>query len=265
MTVRSCSRIVSLALGMLGLLASLEAFARNETASQPRLNYKEEGSFGSVRPNDVAKPAATDLTPERQARSVDTDGSDSSQSYWSSGSSKPKYREIYESMTKRGSSYSEDDELGISIGIGLGFKTFHGSAGVTFPFNRYAAWGLNAGYMNQEDKELATARSMGEADFILRLPNPSPFTPFVTLGVGYESWRRAKDDGEGLEVFDQSESPTINSSMGGAIRLARYVALTGALKSTTYTADPPRVFTGDHRAAESRTEERFDLGIALMF
>lgn len=245
-------------------LNSAAAFGRDETDSKPLLRYKEEGSFGSIRPNDIAKPAPTDMTPERHARAFESDSyADDSRSW---GSEKPKYREIYEQLTKRQrASYSDEENLGVTIGIGLGLKTFSGSAGINFPLSRYAAWGLTAAYQNREEKEISSSRTSGQADLILQIPNPTPFTPFVTLGAGYESWRRAKDEGAGLEVFDQSASPTVNSSMGGSIRLARYVALVGAVKSTTFTADPPRVFYDNHRAAESRTDERFDLGIALMF
>ena len=246
------------------LLNSAAAFGRDETETKPLLRYKEEGSFGSVRPNDIAKPAPTDITPERHARAVDSESySDESRSW---GSDKPKYREIYEQMTKRQrASYDDEENIGLTIGIGLGLKKFSGSAGVHFPFSRFAAWGLTAAYQNREEKDMSSSITSGQADLILRIPNPTPFTPFVTLGAGYESWRRAKDEGNGLEVFDQSASPTVNSSMGGSIRLARYVALVGAVKSTTFTADPPRVFYDNHRAAESRTDEQFDLGIALMF
>jgi len=247
----------------LNLLPFVEsAFARNETEHQPILHYREESSFGTVRPNEIARPAPTDVTPQRQARAIDRDGFDDESRVYE----RPKYREIYEEMTKRQRpSYGDDDDLGISIGVGLGFKTFSSNLGVTFPFNRYAGWGLSGTYINREEKDFSSSRTAGELGVVLKLPNPTPFTPFVTLGTGYESWRRAKDEGAGLEVFDQSESPTVNSSMGGSIRLARYVALVGALKSTTYTADPPRVFTGDHRASESRTDERFDLGLNFMF
>jgi len=254
-----------LSMMMAGFFSSKVAFSRNELDRVPPVFYKEEGSFGSIGPNDIARPADTDMTPERQARAIDRDGFDEEPRRTWSSIEVPKYRQIYDEMTKRNRAYGDDDTLGVAIGIGLGFKSFSASAGVTFPFSRYAGWGLNAGYLARDEKDFSSTRTSGEVDFILKLPNPTPFTPFVTLGAGYESWRRAKDDGDGLEVFDQSASPTINSSMGGSIKLARYVALVGAMKSTTYTADPPRVFAGNHRAAESRTDERFDLGIALMF
>ena len=264
MKTRSCAYLLALTGVTFGLLAAQGVLARNESLKAPIFFYKEEGSFGTVRPNDVAKPAATDMTPERRARAIDGDGFDEEPRAWAS-TEKPKYRQIYEDMTKRQRGYGDEEDLGIAIGVGLGFKTFSANAGVTFPFSRYAGWGIQAGYIDREEKDFSATRTMGEGNLVLKLPNPSPFTPFVTLGLGYESWRRAKDEGEGLEVFDEAASPTVNSSMGGSIRLARYIALVGAMKSTTYTADPPRVFTGDHRAAESRTDERFDLGIALMF
>ena len=264
MKTRSCTYLLALSGITFGLVAPQPALARNELHKTQILSYKEEGSFGSVRPNEVAKPAATDMTPEKYARAIDREGFDE-EPRGRPSSEKPKYRQIYEEMTKRQRGYGDEEDLGIAIGIGLGFKAFSANAGVTFPFSRYAGWGVNAGYIAREEKEFSTTRTSAEGNVVIKLPNPSPFTPFVTLGAGYEGWRRAKDEGEGLEVFDDSASPTINSSMGGSIRLARYVALVGAMKSTTYTADPPRVFTGDHRAAESRTDERFDLGIALMF
>jgi len=261
---RLCSHVLALSSVTVNFVIPQMALGRNELDRTTLLSYKEEGSFGSVRPNEVAKPAPTDMTPERHARAIDREGFDEEPRAWSS-SEKPKYRQIYEEMTKRQRGYGDEEDLGIAIGIGLGFKTFSANAGVTFPFSRYAGWGVNAGYIARDEKDFSITRTSGEGNLVIKLPNPSPFTPFVTLGAGIESWRRAKDDGEGLEVFDESTSPTINSSMGGSIRLARYVALVGAMKSTTFTDDPPRVFTGDHRASESRTDERFDLGIALMF
>lgn len=265
MKTRSYASFVLVVLSaMLSLLISQLAMGRHEISDAPIHFYKEEGSFGSIRPDELAKPAETDMRPQRHARAIDREGFDD-EPRASVSMGKPKYRQIYEELTKRERGYGDEEDLGVSIGIGLGFKTFSASAGVHFPFSRYAGWGVEAAYISREEKDVSSSRTLGDGHVLLKLPNPTPITPFLTLGAGLEAWRRAKDDGEGLEVFDESFSPTINSSMGGSIRLARYVALVGAMKSTTYTADPPRVFTDDHRAAESRTDERFDLGIALMF
>jgi hypothetical protein len=122
MKKRSCAYLLALSGITFSLVAPQPALARNELNKTQILSYKEEGSFGSVRPNEVAKPAATDMTPEKYTRAIDREGFDEEPRGWSS-SEKPKYRQIYEEMTKRQRGYGDEEDLGIAIGIGLGFKT----------------------------------------------------------------------------------------------------------------------------------------------
>lgn len=229
----------------------------------------EEESFGTLKPDEPAKPAATDVYRRREAPPEDlppetSEGRDSSRD-GTSPVRRPKYRDVYEQASRRQRGYGDEESVGLSLGVGFGFKAFSGSLGLTFPINRYVAWGLGGFYAAYETDRLAQEKSGGDVSLILRVPNPTPLTPFISAGPGYESWDRSADDGNGLESFDVDDSTTANWSVGASVRLARYVALVGALKSTTYTERPPRGFDGDHRARDPRTNERFEFGFLFGF
>lgn len=238
------------------------------------LRYREEGSFGTVKPNEPARPADTDVYQRRDLPPEDVPAVDESGSR-DQGTKRPKYRDVYDQASQRQSpggrsgggsgGYDDDESIGVSVGVGFGFKYFSGSLGVTVPINRWVAWGVSGNYLTREDDSEAEIRSGGELDLILRAPNPTPLTPFFTIGPGMESWKRSKDEGSGRADFDESQSPTGNWSIGASIRLARYVSLVGALKSSTYTDRPPRSFTGNHSTYELRTNERFEFGFAFIF
>ena len=127
------------------------------------------------------------------------------------------------------------------------------------------AWGISGNYFSRDEKKIAELRTGGDLSLILRVPNFTPLTPFVSAGPGYIDWKRSKDDGAGLVVFDKAASPTAEWAVGASIRLARYVSLVAALRSTTYTASPPRVFEDEHTRREVRTRERFEFGFAFGF
>ena len=204
------------------------------------LSYEEE-SFGGINPDETARPA----------RRVQEE--------------RPKYREVYDQASRQGSSrdYGDDESIGVSVGVGFGFKAFSGSLGLTFPFNRFFAWGINGFYAAFENETQAQEKTGGGLDLIFRVPNPTPLTPFVSAGPGYESWERSADDGNGLLSFDADRSITANWGVGATVRLARYVSLIGALRSTTYTERPPLSFEGDHTTRDPRTNERFEFGFAF--
>ena len=263
-----CLVLIGIATGAQTLLARAES--RVLPIAKPELHYQEDGSFGSIKPDEPAKPAATDVSPSRSVRSPAAESTEDDANQRATSASprptgRPKYREIFDQLSQRDRSYGDEESASVSLGVGFGFKYFSGSLGVTLPANRYVAWGVSGRFQNRSEKELAETGSSGEADLILRIPNPTPITPFASAGPGYENWRRSKNDGSGLIVFDKDASPTANWSVGGSMRLARYVGIVGALKSTTYSERPPRVFTGDHSEREPSTVERFDLQFTFMF
>ena len=223
--------------------------------------YQEDDSFGSIKPDAPAKPAKTDVYQRREAPPEESEVT----SPQSETAPRPKYRDIYDRASERDRSYGDEESVGVSVGVGFGFRSFSGSLGLTVPANRYIAWGVSGFYSAYEEDTIAEEKSGGELALIFRIPNPTPITPFVSAGPGYESWQRSADDGNGLEVFDTDSSPTGNWSVGASLRLARYVSLVGALKSTTYTERPPRSFDGKHTTRELRTNERFELGFAFTF
>ena len=206
-----------------------------------------EDSLGNISPDEPAKPARP--TPPEPAPE------------------RPKYRDVYEQASRQQSrrGYGDEESIAVTVGVGFGFKAFSGSLGLTVPFNRYLAWGVNGYYSAFENSKHAQESSGGGLDFIFRVPNPTPVTPFVSAGPGYESWDRSADDGNGLLSFDADRSVTANWAVGASIRLARYVSLVGALRSTTYTERPPRSFDGDHSLRDPRTSERFEFGFAFGF
>lgn len=239
--------------------------------------FQEEDSFGSINPDEPARPAGgyPEVKPAQSANEVDAPQSseppavkelprqDSSQSQ-----QRPKYRDYYEQASKRQrGGYNDDESVSVSLGVGFGFRYFQGSLGIAMPINRYMAWGIGGNYFSRDDDKEAEIRTGGDLSIMLRLPNPTPIMPFLSAGPGFESWRRSKneDDGKGKVVFHEDDSPTAHWSVGASLRLARYVALVGALKSTTYTDRPPKLFTGDHSKRELRTNERFELGFAFIF
>ncbi len=229
----------------------------------------EEESFGTLKPDEPARPAKTDVYQRREAPAEDVPAA-ASDSAPSSGEEpspgrRPKYRDVYEQASRRQRGYGDEESIGLSLGVGFGFKAFSGSLGLTFPINRYVAWGLGGFYAAYETDKNAQEKSGGDVSLILRVPNPTPLTPFISAGPGYESWDRSADDGNGLESFDVDDSTTANWSVGATVRLARYVALVGALKSTTYTERPPRSFDGDHTTRDLRTNERFEFGFVFGF
>jgi len=272
---KKLSGVTTFLLGLVGFAAGTQTLlARSESrvlpVTKPELHYQEDGSFGSIKPDEPAKPAATDVSPSRSVRSPAAESAEDNVNHpATSGSSRPagrpKYREIFDQLSQRDRSYGDEETASVSLGVGFGFKYFSGSLGLILPANRYVAWGVSGRFQNRSQKELAETTSSGEADLILRIPNPTPITPFASAGPGYENWRRSQNDGNGLIVFDKDASPTAHWSVGGSMRLARYVGIVGALKSTTYSERPPRVFTGDHSERESRTVERFELGFTFMF
>ena len=239
-------------------------------SSGPGMAYQEDGSFGSIDPDEPAKPASSydvikpaepvEELPQRPLR-------ESSKQESSQKDRRPKYREYYEQASKRDRSYNDDESVSISLRVSFSFRHFQGSLGVAVPINRYAAWSVGGNYFSRNDEKEAELKSGGDIALILRLPNPTPIVPFLSAGPGFESWKRSKDEGNGLGavVFHEDDSPTANWSVGASLRLARYVALVGALKSTTYTDRPPRLFAGDHTKRELRTNERFELGFAFIF
>jgi hypothetical protein len=232
------------------------------------LAYEEE-SFGTLKPDAPAKPAATDVYQRREAPPDDVPSVESERR-GSSGQQgtppqRPKYRDVYEQASRGQRGYGDEESIGLSLGVGFGFKAFSGSLGLTFPINRFVAWGVGGFYAAYETDKNAQEKSGGDVSFIVRIPNPTPLTPFVSAGPGYETWDRSADDGNGLESFDADDSPTANWSVGSTVRLARYVSLLGALKSTTYTERPPRSFDGDHRMRDPRTNERFEFGFVFGF
>ncbi len=231
--------------------------------------YQEE-SFGTLKPDEPAKPAKTDVYQRREAPPEDvppaaSEGRESSGQEASPPTRRPKYRDVYEQASRRQRGYGDEESIGLSLGVGFGFKAFSGSLGLTFPINRFVAWGLGGFYAAYETDRLAQEKSGGDVSLILRVPNPTPLTPFLSAGPGYESWDRSADDGNGLESFDVDDSTTANWSVGASVRLARYVSLVGALKSTTYTERPPRSFDGDHSTRDLRTNERFEFGFLFGF
>ena len=265
---------------LLAFITASVAFSMPKNLLDPSpLRYREEGSFGSAKQNEPAKPADTDVyqrrdVPPEDVPAAEASGADDSGSR-DQGAKRPKYRDVYDEASKRqgsgGSSggrsggYHDDESIGVSIGVGFGFRYFSGSLGVTVPINKWVAWGISGNYLTKDDDKEAEVRSGGDLSLILRVPNPTPLTPFFSIGPGMESWKRSKDEGSGMAGFDESESPTGNWSVGATVRLARYVSLIGALKSTTYTDRPPRSFNGDHSTYELRTFERFEFGFAFIF
>ena len=251
-------------------LASLIAVPVHALADSSRdvlLSYQEDRSFGAVDPDEPARPAEGKPYPRRDLPPEEPQAPLPPQGQLPDGEPRhrPKYRDIYEQASKQDRSYGDEGSVAVSIGVGFGFKFFAGNLGVTVPINRYVAWGVSGSYMTRNDAKEAEVNSGVGLDLMLRIPNPTPLMPFITAGPGMEAWRRSKDDGLGMKVFDDSDSPTANWSAGAALRLARYVALVGALKSTTYTERPPRVFSGSHSERELRTNERFELGFAFIF
>jgi hypothetical protein len=246
-------------------------------SSQALMAYEEESSFGTINPDEAARPAAG--YPEvKQAEPVEEPAASEPpapapqkelpKGQQGTSQQRPKYRDYYEQASRRQrGGYNDEESVAVSLGIGFGFRYFQGSLGVGIPINRYMAWGLGGQYFTREDDKEAEVRTGGDLSLILRLPNPTPIAPFLTAGPGFESWKRSKDeaDGKGKVVFHEDDSPTVNWSVGASLRLARYVALVGALKSTTYTDRPPRLFSGDHSKRELRTNERFELGFAFIF
>jgi hypothetical protein len=236
--------------------------------------FREDRTFGAIDPNEPARPAEgypdvkPAMPPERLPSDVGQRGEQSNPSSQQvEKSSRPKYRDYYDQMQKKSRGYNDDESPFVSLGVGLGFRYFQASAGFTVPFNRYVAWSLGGSYLNRQRDDEEEVRSSGELSLILRIPNPTPIVPFVSAGPGVESWKRSKDEGkgQGLEVFDDRDSPTLNWACGASLRLARYVALTGALRSTTYTGHRPLSFKGDHSQREARTDDRFELGVAFIF
>ncbi len=229
----------------------------------------EEESFGTLKPDEPAKPAKTDVYQRREAPpdDVPSTSSDSTQPLRQDElpARRPKYRDIYEQASRRDRGYGDEESIGLSLGVGFGFKAFSGSIGLTFPLNRYVAWGFGGFYAAYESDKDALEKSGGDVSLVVRVPNPTPLTPFISAGPGYESWDRSSDDGNGLESFDAESSNTANWSVGSSVRLARYVSLVGALKSTTYTERPPRSFEGDHSTRDLRTNERFEFGFLFGF
>ncbi len=252
---------------------STPSFARIEQSSPAPLvlQYKEATSAGSVAPDNVARPAETDVYTRRQAPGDESepalpkrvDGEDEEKSHPKSG--KPKYREVYDQTEKNDSKQGKQDEVGVSVGINFGFNYFSGSLGLTFPINHYLAWGVAGNYYSRDEKSSGEIKTGGELSLIFRVPNFTPVTPFVSAGPGYTTWKRSKDDGTGRAVFDDSSSPTAEWALGASVRLARYVALVAALKSTTYTDLPPKMFADQHTSRERRTKERFDFGFSFGF
>jgi hypothetical protein len=252
---------------------STSAFARMEPSSRAAqmLHYKEATSSGPVSADEPAKPAETDVYTRREApgdepepalpKRVDSeeDGAPSPKK------GKPKYREVYEQADKKESGYDKKDEVGVAIGINFGFNHFSGSLGLTFPINHYLAWGVAGNYYSLNEKTIGEIKTGGELALIFRVPNFTPLTPFLSAGPGYTTWKRSKDDGSGRAVFDDSSSPTADWALGASIRLARYVSLVAALKSTTYTDLPPKMFADQHTSREQRTKERFEFGFSFGF
>jgi hypothetical protein len=234
------------------------------------LRYKEDNSFGAIKPDEPAKPADTDVYTRREKPPEEVQPASAIPSKEpprdedpAKAPGKPKYREIYEKASKQDSSYGDEDSVGVAVGVGFGFKSFTGSLGLTFPMNHYVAWGISGKYMSREEKKLREISYGGEMALILRLPNFTPLTPFGSAGPGYAAWQRSTDDGAGWDLFDQSSSPTAEWAVGASIRLARYVSLIGALRSTTYTDQPPRVYADAHSQREPRNKERLELGFAF--
>ena len=233
--------------------------------------YQEDGSFGTIDPDAPARPARgyPDVKPAEPSKDLPQKPlrQEAPAQEPSKPQSRPKYRDYYEQASKSQKSYNDENSVSLSLGLGFGFNYFQGSLGVAVPVNRYTVWGVGGNYFRRDDDKESEVKSGGDLSLILRLPNPTPIIPFISGGPGFESWKRAKDEsnGKGVVVFHQDDSPTLNWSVGASLRLARYVALVGALKSTTYTDRPPRQFDGDHSKRELRTNERFELGFAFIF
>jgi hypothetical protein len=238
-------KLLSVVVGTYTAFIANIVFANAHEHVSDRVYYREETSFGTIRPDDVAKPAQTDLSPG-EIGSRESSYTVSPDAINHESTEKPKYRDIYLNESKRSRSQTDDESVGFIAGVGFGFKQFLGQLGLNVPLNKFAAWRVMFHYLNRTEEKEQEINTSGDVSLIVKLPNPTPLTPFVSAGPGYESWKRSSLEEQSLEVFDNSGSLIGTWSVGGMIKLAKYVSLVGDLKSITYAENSPRSFDADH-------------------
>ena len=149
-------------------------------------------------------------------------------------------------------SFIKDVGFSGSVGFSGGFTA---SLALSLGLNRYTAINVSGFYQSWKTDDEAEVRYGPEIDFVLRLPNPTMFTPYAGAGPGFEKWKREKNG----EDYDLSSSLTANYFVGLNLSLSRNFGFQIQSKWTSYVNDPPRDFK-DPNSKEPQTQSRIGIG-----
>jgi hypothetical protein len=156
--------------------------------------------------------------------------------------------------------FEEDSGVGLSLGIGLGYRSFAANLGLLFPINRWFGWSLGGFYSSWTDTPNAEMRYGPETALVARFPWRLPLTPFFGVGLGYEKWTRKKDQ----TTFDQSGALYSHYFAGISIPMARHIAFDISQTWKTYLGLPPRTFDNFYKR-EPYGSTRFNVGFSVIF
>lgn len=149
---------------------------------------------------------------------------------------------------------------GLSGAGALGDGYFGLKLAISYFWNPFIGAEVSGSYTRAQSSSKEDTHYQPELAAILRLANPTSFTPFVGAGPGWDIWTRK----ESSQTFDEGSSPLAVYFAGLGIGLSSNLSL--QLKNTwrTYLGTPPKKF-GDHSLNEKKSTSDFSFGLAISF
>lgn len=147
-----------------------------------------------------------------------------------------------------------------SGGIWPGADTFAGVANVGYMLNPYVGTGLFGHYTHRSYDDIQAEQYGGHVDLVLKLPNPTPVTPYCGAGPGYEKWRRAEDE----LVFADGASVIAMAYGGIQVELTRHFGIQAQRQQKIFVQEPPKSFA-DHAQVEPERSISNHIGFVVMF
>lgn len=151
-----------------------------------------------------------------------------------------------------------DTSVGGALGAGSGYVG--GSLTVAYPFNCYVSLDTVVSYSSFDQDSSSGTQYGPEFDLVLRLPNPTMFTPFVGAGLGYEKWVRAYRK----KNFDEAAAPFGTTFGGLNIGLTRHFGIQVLRRQKTWLGRAPKSFT-DREREEAHASMDTSIGFRFIF
>jgi len=223
--------------------------------SLPLYAYEEDGSY-----NPSKKNKGSEKTSGKANRIFAQDEEDSS-------SAEPEYFEDDSDVPVKNSrdTYRRDEPaehpIGVSGGVGMSGGSFSAQVTVSYGLVSWASIDTTGFYSRYTSKDFDGSNFGPEIDLVLKLPNPTPLTPFIGGGPGYEKWNR-KYMGE---TYEDASSMTANYFFGLTIGFTKHFGLFLRRKYKQYVSEPPYDFTSDKNTREKNPVMTDEVGFQFMF